>query len=116
MQTYKFYSKKGERLAIFRRDFTNGTCAIEVYRCSLSDRFTRRDAQLAIASGVTTNGEKCKPTVYQFPKILSNKEFFTFCEQNFFVKKQQMCSAEVTKLVKGKKEIIIDAVIKPKMG
>ena len=81
MQTYKFYTKKGERLAIFLRN-TQTASQIEVYRCSRKDAFRKKTARDAF-NGIPQEGMTFHPEIFPMDKALTGKEFYQWCVDNY---------------------------------
>ena len=82
MQTYKFNTKKNERLAIFlNKD------ELVVFKCSLQDNFSKKVARAAFEEYLMsrTFGTECKfnPKVIKLERELSGKEFYIHCKENF---------------------------------
>lgn len=82
MQTYKFYTKKNERLAIFLNEKE-----LVVFKCSLQDNFSKKVAREAFAeylrNKIEGTGCKYNPKVIPLEKELSGKEFYIHCKENF---------------------------------
>lgn len=95
MNTYKFYTKKGERLAAFLDDNT-----VTIYKCSLDDQFCRKAVRTAHhlrQPTITTKGvtETLHPEVITFDTPIDSKAFFTYLKARFYLKRYKT----ITKVV-----------------
>ena len=103
-RTYKFYTKKGERLAIFALPNKTQLEAIYVLRCSSKDQFSKQVAKEAFSKYLQNNKQNTKD--YHFHKVeLHNIEptyanFLNVCKQYFHVKSTRPIVSEVPVFVK----------------
>jgi hypothetical protein len=81
MQTYKFHTKKGERLAIFLH---NGK--VVIFRCSKDDQFSRKVARRAFYEYEYGIGSEYHPEVIEAPEIKTGTDFFNWCKSRYYVK------------------------------
>lgn len=91
MQTYQFYTKKGERLAIF-----HNVNEIIVFRCSKHDQFSRKVARQAFIDYLSNdNGLPLSfhPEVFRTGSVMTGKEFYQWCEDNFYKRKEFLLPA-----------------------
>lgn len=103
IRSFKFYTKKGERLGIFLRNNDGGTSQIEVYRCSLADQFSKKVARQAFEETFKDTNIHYSPTITKFPNQLTGKEFYAWCEDNYWKRRKVIEKAEYTYLKKGDK-------------
>ena len=89
MQTYKFYTRKGERLGIFLRrlgsddsSLSSSSAQIEVYRCSKKDVFKKKVARDAF-NGVPQAIEKFHPETIPVDKNMTGREFYQWCVDHY---------------------------------
>lgn len=110
--TYKFHSKKGERLAIFYDG------KIHIYRCSLDDQFNKKFIRENFGKKVeldsepktfwehlkTAFGWKKKTTLH--PEIidlpgLSRQGFLEWCRKRYYLREEREQKAKYTYLKRG---------------
>lgn len=120
MQTYKFYTKKGERLAAFL-DNTGEKSTISIYRCSLEDQFNKKKIREVDYFMTTLGTLKYKeiayhPEVINFENKLSGKEFFQYLASRFFQVKIEYARAVNTVLIRGTERHLIKTDIAYKIG
>lgn len=119
MQTYKFYTRKGERLAAFL-DNSGEKSTIRIYRCSLEDQFNKKRIRTVdffnTEEGVTElNGTYYHPEVIHFESKLSGKEFFQYLASRFFQIKEEYTRCINTILKRGTEKYLIKMQILQKM-
>lgn len=119
MQTYKFYTRKGERLAAFL-DNSGEKSTIRIYRCSLEDQFNKKKIRtvdyFAQSKGSThLDGVFYHPEVIQFENKLSGKEFFQYLASRFFQIKEEYTRCINTILKRGTEKYLIKMQILQKM-
>ena len=115
IHTFKFYTKKGERLGIFLNT-NEEKSTIKVIKCSLDDQFCKKDARYAALWGHTRAGEIVHPQIIEYDGILSNKEFFQFCKRIFCEMKTVTRLAQYTFLIGPEKTKILDIKEHRKLG
>lgn len=103
MNTYKFYTKKGERLASFLDGDT-----ITLYKCSLEDQFCRKAIRTAhnlrqTAITIKGNTETLHPEIIKFDAPLDSASFFKYLHSRFYLKRQQTKTVIVTEYYKTPK-------------
>lgn len=106
MQTYKFYTKKGERLAIF-----NNFDEIIVFRCSKHDQFSRKVARRAFIDYISNERGlplSFHPEVFKVDINMSGKEFYEWCSQMYYQKKRYVLPASYDYLINKPKSININ--------
>jgi hypothetical protein len=120
MQTYKFYTKKGERLAAFL-DNSGEKSTIRIYRCSLEDQFNKKKIR-AVDHILTTEGRAIydrtsyHPEIINFQNKLSGKEFFQYLSSRFFQIKTEYARAVNTVLKRGTERHLINTHIACKLS
>jgi hypothetical protein len=92
IQTYKFYTSKGERLGIFLDNDR-----IVVIRCSLKDQFCKKTARDLFQ--ISKLGADYNPESYKFDHALTGKEFFQWCKDKFYIKTETKGECMITWLV-----------------
>lgn len=103
-RTYKFYTKKGERLAIFAIPNKTQLEAIYVLRCSIKDQFSKQVAKEAFNKYLQNNKQNTKD--FHFHKVdLYNIEatysnFLNICKQYFHVKSTKPVVSKVPIFIK----------------
>lgn len=98
--TYRYYTKKGERLAIFALPEHGRIKSIYVLRCSTHDQFHKKIARDAFKSFIQNNK---KHKDYHFQEIPVDMEanyinFLTFCRKNYYLRVPQV--APIFSLIK----------------
>lgn len=121
MNTYNFYTKKGERLAAFLLKHTDEGSVAYIYRCSLQDPFNKKAIRKAFMTSspliqVKGKSEELHPEIIKFGKVLSNKEFYKYLSDRYYRKVPRLCASRATFLVQKNKQILLDIAVSNKLS
>ena len=90
--TYRYYTKKGERLAIFALPNNGRITSIYVLKCSTHDQFHKKIARTAFREYMENNKQHKD---YHFQEIPVDMEanyisFLSFCRKNYYLRVPQL--------------------------
>ena len=109
--TYKFYTKKGDRLALFGQEW-DGELKIVAIRCSRRDMFSKYSAKWAYSQWACGTKTKYHPTELSV-NILNGETprhaFNRWCEDNYY-RKQTVIVPYIADVISNQRELkIIDS-------
>jgi len=108
--TYKFYTHKGERLAIFGKDNGDGRLKIVMFKCSKKDQFSKQMARKAFVlynNGVDGEFHPERIDVVIGAGNSARYEFIKFCFDNYYQKKSIALGCSEECLLNINKGVII---------
>lgn len=84
--TYKFYTEKGDRMAIFAKE-EDGVLKIVQFKCSRKDQFYKSKAREAFNCYNEGRPSSFHPQRFNFPipeNVTAGDWFFAYCNDNYF--------------------------------